>query len=87
MLVQQLVTFRHFVNKRDVLSNKNLSNRAHKVAIIFTCQIFTTGNGAWMTRKEYRKLNDKRKELKNGEKKWSRGRKLMVKTEKCFARL
>lgn len=77
MLVQQLVTFRQFVNKCNVLSNKNLSNRAHKVAIIFTCQIFTTGNGVWMTRKEHRKLKDKGKELKKlrkngagGENRW-----------------
>lgn len=33
--VQQLVTFRHFGNKHNVLSNKNLSNRAYMVAIIF----------------------------------------------------
>lgn len=35
MLIQQLVTFRPFGNKPCVLSNKNLENRAHNVAIIF----------------------------------------------------
>ena len=43
MLIQQLVTFRHFGNKPNVLSNKNLANRAYKVAIMFYLSDFYYG--------------------------------------------